>query len=48
MGRGDRAFTYFKENAPSMQNDRAEIRKIEPYCYGQFWNVNRDTADGIT
>ena len=31
MGRGDRAFTYFKENAPSMQNDRAEIRKIEPY-----------------
>ena len=19
-----------------MQNDRAEIRKIEPYCYGQF------------
>ena len=36
MGRGDRAFTYFKENAPSMQNDRAEIRKIEPYCYGQF------------
>ena len=36
MGRGDRAFAYFKENAPSMQNDRAEIRKIEPYCYGQF------------
>ncbi len=35
-GRGERAFTYFKENAPSMQNDRAEIRKIEPYCYGQF------------
>lgn len=36
LGRGERAFTYFKENAPSMQNDRAEIRKIEPYCYGQF------------
>ncbi len=36
LGHGDRAFTYFKENAPSMQNDRAEIRKIEPYCYGQF------------
>lgn len=35
-GQGERAFTYFKENAPSMQNDRAEIRKIEPYCYGQF------------
>ena len=36
LGHGERAFTYFKENAPSMQNDRAEIRGIEPYCYGQF------------
>lgn len=36
MGHGDRAFMYFKENAPSMQNDCAEIRKLEPYCYGQF------------
>ena len=36
MGHGDRAFLYFMENAPSAQNDRAEIRKLEPYCYGQF------------
>ena len=36
LGHGERAFTYFRENAPSMQNDRAEIRRIEPYCYGQF------------
>ncbi|MDO4804477.1 MAG: N,N'-diacetylchitobiose phosphorylase [Lachnospiraceae bacterium] len=36
LGRGERAFEYFKENAPSMQNDIAEIRGIEPYCYGQF------------
>lgn len=36
MGHGERAFMYFKENAPSMQNDKAEIRKLEPYCYGQF------------
>ena len=35
-GHGDQAFTYFMENAPSAQNDRAEIRKLEPYCYGQF------------
>jgi cellobiose phosphorylase len=35
-GHGDRAFNYFKENAPAAQNDRAEIRKLEPYCYGQF------------
>ena len=36
LGHGERAFTYFRENAPSMQNDQAEIREIEPYCYGQF------------
>lgn len=35
-GRGDRAFQYFMENAPAAQNDKAEIRKLEPYCYGQF------------
>lgn len=35
-GHGERAFTYFLENAPSAQNDKAEIRKLEPYCYGQF------------
>ena len=35
-GHGERAFTYFVENAPAAQNDRAEIRKLEPYCYGQF------------
>ena len=35
-GHGERAFTYFVENAPAAQNDRAEIRRLEPYCYGQF------------
>lgn len=35
-GHGERAFTYFMENAPAAQNDRAEIRRLEPYCYGQF------------
>ncbi len=35
-GHGDRAFTYFMENAPAAWNDRAEIRRLEPYCYGQF------------
>ena len=36
LGHGERAYGYFCENAPSMQNDKAEIRGIEPYCYGQF------------
>lgn len=35
-GHGERAFAYFRENAPAAQNDRAEIRRLEPYCYGQF------------
>lgn len=35
-GRGERAFTYFMENAPAAQNNRGEIRAMEPYCYGQF------------
>lgn len=35
-GHGERAFTYFIENAPAAQNDKAEIRQLEPYCYGQF------------
>ncbi|HAK58759.1 MAG TPA: N,N'-diacetylchitobiose phosphorylase [Lachnospiraceae bacterium] len=36
LGHGDRAFMYFSENNPAAQNDRAEIRTIEPYCFGQF------------
>ena len=35
-GHGELAFGYFTENAPAAQNDRAEIRHLEPYCYGQF------------
>ena len=36
LGHGNRAFEYYMENSPAAQNDRAEIRCIEPYCYGQF------------
>ena len=35
-GHGKAAFQYFMENAPSAQNEKAEIRVLEPYCYGQF------------
>ena len=31
MGHGDKAFQYFEESSPSSQNDKAEIRKLEPY-----------------
>ena len=36
LGRGNMAYRYYMENNPAAQNDRAEIRGIEPYCYGQF------------
>ncbi len=36
MGHGNRAFEYFNESSPASMNDRAEIRKLEPYCHGQF------------
>lgn len=35
-GHGERAFTYFMENAPAAWNEQADIRLLEPYCYGQF------------
>ncbi len=35
LGRGDKAFRYFRECSPAEMNDRAEIRRIEPYVHGQ-------------
>ena len=35
-GNGNRAYRYFSENAPAGQNDQADVRCMEPYCYGQF------------
>lgn len=36
MGHGNRAFEYYEESSPASMNDKAEIRKLEPYCHGQF------------
>jgi N,N'-diacetylchitobiose phosphorylase len=36
LGRGDRAFEYWRTMAPLAANDRAEVRKTEPYVYAQF------------
>ena len=36
LGRGERAFTYWKEAAPAYMNDDAEKRVLEPYVHGQF------------
>jgi cellobiose phosphorylase len=34
-GDGDQAYTYFRSFLPAAQNDRAEIREIEPYVHCQ-------------
>jgi len=36
LGHGDRAFKYFRNYMPAAQNDKAEIRGIEPYVYSQY------------
>lgn len=36
LGRGGHAYRYYKECSPAEQNDRAEIRRLEPYIHGQF------------
>jgi cellobiose phosphorylase len=36
MGRGDRAFEYWREVSPSCMNENADVRVMEPYVYGQF------------
>lgn len=36
LGRGGRAFAYYLESCPAAQNARADIRRLEPYVYGQF------------
>ncbi len=36
LGRGDRAWQYFRALLPSSMNDRADLRQVEPYVYSQF------------
>ena len=36
LGNGDKAWQYYLENCPAAQNEIAETRHLEPYCYGQF------------
>lgn len=36
IGRGDRAFDYYKKIAPSFLEDISELHKVEPYVYCQM------------
>lgn len=46
MGHGNRAFEYFEESSPASMNDKAEIRKLEPYCHGQFTESSESPFEG--
>jgi cellobiose phosphorylase len=35
LGRGDRAFQYYRQINPAAKNDRIDQYEIEPYCYAQ-------------
>jgi N,N'-diacetylchitobiose phosphorylase len=38
IGRGDRAYDYYRRFMPAAYNTKAEVRQIEPYVYCQFTN----------
>jgi len=36
LGRGNRAYEYYRSYLPAKYNDQAEIHQVEPYVYAQF------------
>jgi cellobiose phosphorylase len=36
LGRGDRAFEYYKKIAPAYVEERSEVHRLEPYVYAQM------------
>jgi N,N'-diacetylchitobiose phosphorylase len=36
LGRGDRAYEFYRSYLPARYNAQAEIRQVEPYVYSQF------------
>jgi N,N'-diacetylchitobiose phosphorylase len=36
LGRGDRAYEYYRSYLPARYNDSAEVHQVEPYVYAQF------------
>jgi cellobiose phosphorylase len=46
LGRGERAFEYYKAILPAAKNDAAELRKTEPYVYCQMVAGKEHTKPG--
>ena len=48
LGRGDQAFEYYKAYLPAAYNDKAEIRRIEPYVYCQSTDSKYSSHFGLS
>jgi N,N'-diacetylchitobiose phosphorylase len=48
LGRGNRAYAYYRAFMPSAYNRKAEIREIEPYVYCQFTNSKYSPRHGAS
>jgi cellobiose phosphorylase len=48
LGRGSRAYDYYRRFMPAACNRRAEIREIEPYVYCQFTNSKYSPRHGAS
>lgn len=48
MGRGNRAYQYYKAYLPSAYNNKAEIRETEPYVYAQTTNSKYNMRFGAS
>jgi len=46
LGRGDRAYEYFRETSPACMNDNADVRVLEPYAHGQFTESSESPYEG--
>ena len=48
MGRGNQAFKYYTESCPAAQDvdEIIDIRRLEPYTYGQFTESNDSPNEG--
>jgi cellobiose phosphorylase len=48
LGRGSRAYDYYRRFMPAACNRKAEIREIEPYVYCQFTNSKYSPRHGAS
>jgi len=48
LGRGDRAWEYYKAYMPAAYNDKAEIREIEPYVHAQSTHAKHSPKHGAS